>query len=261
MANPIARNRFHALHRITAARSIPAVRITCAVLACLTLGFGLAIGLGTPLAAADETAERPAAATPENEAPWRSLFDGKSLEGWRPTRFGGEGEAYVEDGKLMLDFGSPLTGVTYTGGALPTSNYEIRLEAQRLEGSDFFCGLTFPVGNSHCSLIVGGWGGSLVGLSSLDGKDASDNETGRNMPFRRGQWYRIRVQVAEHRIRAWIDDQPIIDQDTMGRKVSLRAEVQLSKPLGICSFETRAALRNLAIRSLADDRAAGRRGP
>ena len=77
----------------------------------------------------------------------------------------------------MLDFGSSMTGVTYQGKDLPRTDYEIRLEAQRIDGTDFFCGLTFPVHDAHLSLIVGGWGGSLVGLSSLDGKDASRNET------------------------------------------------------------------------------------
>ena len=37
-------------------------------------------------------------------------------------------------------------------------DYELRLEAKRVEGGDFFCGLTFPVGKEYCTLILGGWG-------------------------------------------------------------------------------------------------------
>jgi hypothetical protein len=67
--------------------------------------------------------------------------------------------------------GSNLTGVTGTG-EVPAGDYEIELQAMRLAGSDFFCGLMFPVQTDHCSLIVGGWGGALVGLSSLNFHDA-----------------------------------------------------------------------------------------
>lgn len=60
---------------------------------------------------------------------------------------------------------------------MPVMNYELSLEAMRVDGSDFFCGLTFPVGSNFCSFIVGGWGGGVVGLSSLNSEDASQNET------------------------------------------------------------------------------------
>ncbi len=64
----------------------------------------------------------------------------------------------------------------------------------------------FPVKKSHCSLVLGGWGGSLTGLSSLDGFDASENETTNVMDFKEGQWYKIRLRVTEKKIEAWIDD-------------------------------------------------------
>src|SRR5437899_2480510 len=80
---------------------------------------------------------------------WRSLFDGKSLTGWKNSEYGGHGDPAVEDGKLILPSGVALTGVTYTGGEVPNMNYEVAVEAQRVDGSDFFCALTFPVGDSH----------------------------------------------------------------------------------------------------------------
>ena len=56
-----------------------------------------------------------------------------------------------------------MTGVTWTG-SFPRSDYEIRFEAARLAGNDFFATVTFPVQNSFCSLVTGGWGGDIVGL-------------------------------------------------------------------------------------------------
>ena len=120
----------------------------------------------------------------------------------------------------------------------------------RVDGVDFFCALTFPVADSHCTLVVGGWAGSVVGLSSIDGRDASENETTRYMAFKDNQWYRIRVRVAKERIQAWIDDERVVDQAISGRRLDTRIEVELSKPLGVCAWETRAALRNIRIRRL-----------
>jgi hypothetical protein len=186
-----------------------------------------------------------------NSPQWRPLFDGKSLENWKVTQFGGQGEVRVEDGKLILEQGTSLTGVTYTGD-LPRTNYEVELHAQRVSGIDFFCGFTFPVGPSYCSFIVGGWAGGVVGLSSIDGRDASENETTRFMSFQTGRWYRIRVRVTDDVIRCWIDDESIVFQRIRDRRITTRAEVDLSQPLGFSTWETAAALKDIRIRKLSE---------
>jgi hypothetical protein len=177
----------------------------------------------------------------------RVLFDGRSLEGWQETPFGGNGECRVEDGVIVLEPGFPLTGITTTRDDLPTNHYEILIEARKTDGIDFFCGLTFPVNDTHCSLIVGGWAGSLVGLSSIDGHDAAHNETQRFMKFERNQWYSIQLRVQSDRIQAWIDKQLVVDQVITDRQLSVRNETLPSRPLGICSFETRAEIRRIEI--------------
>jgi hypothetical protein len=115
-------------------------------------------------------------------------------------------------------------------------------------GNDFFCGLTFPVGEEFCSLILGGWGGGLVGLSSIDGHDASENDTTRFMSFKRGQWYQVRVQVTDREIRAWIDGSRIVEVEREGHRFSVRSEVRLSKPFGVATWMTRARLRDVKVR-------------
>ncbi|MBK5299073.1 MAG: DUF1080 domain-containing protein [Vicinamibacteria bacterium] len=180
---------------------------------------------------------------------WTPLFDGATLGRWEQTSFGGEGPVGVRDGAIVLEMGDPLTGITWTGEALPAA-YEIALEAVRLAGSDFFCALTFPVGASHCSLILGGWGGTTVGLSSIDGLDASENETTREMRFEDKRWYRVRVAVTATHIRAWLDEQPIVDVAITSRKIGIRPEVDPSRPLGIASYRTRAGLRGIRLRAL-----------
>ncbi len=174
------------------------------------------------------------------------LFDGKTLAGWTCTAFGGEGDVEIENGELILRAGNPLTGITWTGD-YPKMNYEISLEAKRVDGSDFFCGLTFPVGEHPCTFIVGGWGGGVIGLSSLDGFDASENETTRYQEFENGRWHKIRVRVTPDKIEAWIDDKQMADVEAKGRRISIRPEVELSRPLGIASFSTTAALRDIKV--------------
>jgi len=175
------------------------------------------------------------------------IFNGRSLEGWEITNCGPQGPVYVSGGEMILGIGDGCTGVTYTR-SIPLMNYEITLEARRKEGNDFFCGLTFPAGNYFCTFIAGGWGGTTVGLSCIDGKDASENETTSNMNFEKGRWYNIKLVVTTDRIEAWIDEEKVVDCNTAGKKISIRPEVTLSKPMGIASWNTTAGLRNIRIR-------------
>lgn len=185
----------------------------------------------------------------QEKAGSESLFDGKTLGKWTSTNFGGEGEVRVEDGAITLDAGASLTGINYTGPVLKT-NYEISLDAQRIQGTDFFCGLTVPVGDSYASLIVGGWGGSLCGISSIDDKDAARNDTRTIRAFKSEKWYHIRFRIYADRLQAWIDNEKIVDVSIAGHKVSLRAEVLPSRPLGISAYQTSAALKNIQMRKL-----------
>jgi hypothetical protein len=143
--------------------------------------------------------------------------------------------------------GDGCSGITWKGD-FPKMNYEVKLEAKKVSGNDFFCGMTFPVGDSFCSLVVGGWGGPVVGLSSIDGLDASDNETRTLKKFEHDTWYTIHLKVSEVKIEGWIDGEQIVDFSYEGRKLSIRPEVDLSKPFGICSWVTTAALRNIQLK-------------
>jgi hypothetical protein len=145
--------------------------------------------------------------------------------------------------------GDGCTGITWPGN-FPVKDYEVSLDAKKISGNDFFCGLTFPVEDTYCSLIVGGWGGPVVGLSTIDGLDASENETSLLKKFEHDTWYRIRVKVTSGKIEAWIDDEQIINFPTEGRKIDIRPEVSLSKPFGVCSWITTAAIKNIMLKNL-----------
>jgi hypothetical protein len=186
----------------------------------------------------------------ESDAPaWRSLFDGKTLDGWKSINFGGEGEVVVENGSIVMRSGSSMTGVVYTG-QVPSTNYELELEGQRLQGVDFFATTTFPVGKDRCSFVTGGWGGTVVGLSTVDYYDASDNATSSFFDFKDKTWYRFRVRVSDAKIETWINDKQIVSQPRKGHKIGIRLECDLVKPLGVCTWDTTGAIRAVRIRDL-----------
>jgi hypothetical protein len=192
----------------------------------------------------------PGAQTPIAEPVWISLFDGQTLGRWASTSFGGEGRVEVEEGAIVLPMGSPMTGITWQGEPPARIDYEIELTAMRTLGNDFFCALTFPVHEDACTLVASGWGGAVVGLSSLDGEDASSNETTTFMSFRNDQWYRIRLRVEAHRVQAWVDDQSLIDVGITGKRLSVRPEVEPSRPLGIAAWNSEGRIRDIRWRPL-----------
>ncbi len=201
-----------------------------------------------PAATRPSTASRPAAI-----GSWISLFDGKSLENWKVLEegaFTGHAAVEVRDGTMLLKEGKPETGISYRGGDFPRDNYEVKLQAMRVNGSDFFCGMTFPVGTEPCTLIVGGWGGMVVGLSNVDGMSAAENQTTQGMEFENGRWYAIRLRVTSDRIQAWIDDRQMIDLERKGHAFSVWFEQEPVQPFGVSAWYTEAALKDIRVRRL-----------
>lgn len=156
---------------------------------------------------------------------------------------------FAVDDVLVLEKGGDMTGIRWHGD-LPEGSYEISLEAMRLAGSDFFCGLTVPYEDSAFSLIVGGWGGTCVGISNLNWLDAYNNETAHFKNFNDHEWYAIRLRVDGDHIEAWIDGEKLVDVEVDGRDVDIRWEMMEVKPLGIATWRTASAIRNFRISAL-----------
>ena len=184
------------------------------------------------------------------EPEWVPLFDGKELGKWKATDFAGHADVSIKDGEILLPQGGDMTGINLEA-APAKMGYEVEMMAKRVEGDDFFCGLTFPVGDKCVSLIVGGWGGSVVGISNVNGENASENETTQYRNFKKGVWYRIRVRVTKEKIQAWIDKDLIVDLETEGKSLDMRiGEIESSKPFGIATWRTAGALKDLRWRKL-----------
>lgn len=180
---------------------------------------------------------------------WRDLFDGKTLKGWKAPKFGGEGQVKVENGCIVMERGDPMTGIAWEG-EFPKTNYEVEYVAKRTDGIDFFATVTFPVGDSFCSFVTGGWGGSVIGLSSINFNDASDNETTQFMVFKDHQWYKFRVRVTKAKIEVWVDDKKVVDFVIGNNKISIRYEVDLCRPFGFSSWCSTGVIKSIRMREL-----------
>jgi len=180
----------------------------------------------------------------------KDLF--QRFENWQVVdkyMFRDHGQVVQEEGEFRLSRGDPGTGIRFRRSVL-RDNYQVTFAAKRLEGKDFFCGLTFPVGSEHCTLILGGWGGSVVGLSNVDGEPAVENETAKIFSFKSDQWYRIRLRVEPERIRVWIDERDVIQLGRKGRRFSVWWEQEPLQPLGISTWETAGVIRKFDQRSI-----------
>lgn len=179
------------------------------------------------------------------------LFDGKSLDDWEMVDIGASGYVELDEDKglMLIRQGDSLSGAIYKKTAgLPLDRYEITLEAMRQAGVDFFCGLTFPIGTVEtcATLLLGGWGGSVTGISSIDGMDASNNATGTYQRYEDDKWYKVKLRVTPENLSAWVDDKQVVDIDIAGRKVGLKpGPIESYAPLALSTFNTAAAIRKV----------------
>jgi hypothetical protein len=181
------------------------------------------------------------------------LLNGKDLSGWQIVDdhdFRRHGAVEIRDGAVLLDEGDPLTGIRYEGKELRRNNYELTWEARRTGGFDFFCGVTFPINKSYCTLILGGWGGGVTGLSNVDGYAANENMTTDYQEFKQNIWYTVRLRVTDRTIQAFVNDQQIVDLDKEDHKFSIWWEQEPLRPLGIATWRTSGAVRDLRIRPI-----------
>jgi hypothetical protein len=178
-------------------------------------------------------------------------MDGNTLTGWEIMRYGGEGEPYVKNGVLTLPMATSgmSTGVCWVGSSLPVNNYVFYYEARRVEGNDIFAGLSFPYGDTFATLIFGGWAGIVSGLSCIDGRDASQNETTKHVYFKDNQWYPVQLRVTPDSIRASVDTVKVVDIATAGKRIHLRSGT-LASSFTLTSYLTTGEIRNIRIKKI-----------
>lgn len=203
---------------------------------------------GPATAPAPQSAPAPAPVAKGDEG--KSLFDGKTLTGWKSVEFGGEGAVKVENGEIRMAEGATLSGIQWTGEAPPRTNYELSLEAMKVDGTDFFLGIVFPVQKEYCSFVAGGWGGGVTGLSSVDHMNASENETATDQTYDKGKWYTFRLRVTPAKIEVWWNAKQVVNLELANRQISAHPAVEAAIPLGLTNYQTSSAFRNIRLKKL-----------
>jgi hypothetical protein len=201
-----------------------------------------------------EAGAAPKAAEPKAGAGKTALFNGKDLTGWGIVDTGDfklHGKVYVQDGAVMLERGNSMTGIRWEG-EFPKADYEVNLDGMRVAGGDFFCGMTFPIGEpkgdeGYATLICGGWGGMVVGLSNVDDYNASENQTTTGKDFQSNRWYHVRLRVTKPRIEVWIDTEKVVSLERGKHKFAVWPEQQPIRPFGIATWETGGAVKNITL--------------
>jgi len=180
---------------------------------------------------------------------WTSLFDGQTLKGWKVSEVGGAASVAVRDGAIQMGMGQTTTGVTCTA-EVPREDYEVSLEMMRADGDDFPCALTFPVGKDQLTFVIAGWGGSVTGVSCVDGFDAANNPFSRYVEIVNKRWYAVRVCVTRDSVECWLDGKRLIDLARSEHKFSIRMEVEEFVPLGVSTWLTHGSVRKIKLRKL-----------
>lgn len=175
---------------------------------------------------------------------------------WSAAKIEQQGAFSITSSLIRLEPGSPMTGAVYSAwdrAGLPRNNYEVVYEARRIEGTDFFAALTFPVEDTWLTFVPGGWSGATTGLSNIDGQSAIDNQTGSAQRYDQGAWYRFRLEIKSEHIKVWMDDRLIVNLSPAGRSLELRAgDIERCKPFGIASFGTAGEVRLVQVTALSE---------
>jgi len=182
---------------------------------------------------------------------WLSLFDGKTLTGWKILQYGGNGKPTVKNGSMILPRATEgtMTGVCWVGYPLPDINYIVTYEARRVAGGDIFAALTFPYGDTAASLIFGGWHGIVNGLSSINGYDASENETTQYFSYNNDYWYTVVLRVTTDSIRATVGKEKVVDIATAGKDIHVR-DASLDTGFTLWNYCSTGEIRNLRIKKI-----------
>jgi predicted Ser/Thr protein kinase len=191
----------------------------------------------------------PSGSHPTTPSNWQSMFDGRTLNGWHVVQGGcctDHGDVTARDGSIVLAAGTQSTSMVWAG-EFPRTNYEVGLEAMRIDGNSTFCHVAFPVGASYCFLVVGA-DGDTVALDRVDGQGYSENQTRSRLAFERRRWYRVRLRVTDTEVTVWVDEGRAIQVRPADHVLTLPPAWSRLRPFGLGTWQTTGAIRGIALR-------------
>ena len=149
------------------------------------------------------------------EPRWISLFDGKSLDGWKES--GGKGSFYVEDGKIVAN-GKPMGHLFYVGKMENASfkNFEFKAEVMTTPGSN--SGIYF-----HSKYQEEGW--PKAGFESQVNATHGDRR-------KTGGLYGVKdvMDVAPHKDNEWFEYHIIVKGESVAIKIKGKTTTEWMQP-------------------------------
>lgn len=190
------------------------------------------------------------AAEPGDEG-WNSIFDGKSMTGWRASENKDSWKVY--DGALVCN--GPRSHLFYVGDEKPFVNFEFQCEVLTTPGSN--AGIYF-----HTTYQETGWprfgyecqvnishkdpikSGSLYGVVPVSKPPAVDN-----------QWYTTYIKVNGRQILVKINDQVVVDYTEPENKQPFSKDFERRLGSGTFAFQahdpdSRVSFRNVKVKRL-----------
>jgi len=171
-----------------------------------------AVGLATPLFAADATMPAPA----EKSAGWRTLFDGVTLDGWRSLKSDKPGTGWRVEGGALVTVGKAGDLVTID----EFGDFELSLEWKISPGGN--SGVIYRVGLAENATFRTG-----PEYQVLDNQKAEDNKLPSHLagslydlvappkdvtkPV--GEWNAARIVVRGWHVEHWLNGEKVVDAD------------------------------------------------
>lgn len=173
---------------------------------------------------------------------WGQLIWNRSFE--QPT---GKGNGdWARRGNEIRQTGTGAD-VVKTFGKPGWSHYEITLDAKKLSGNEGFLILFYARNATHfCWLNLGGWGNSQDGIQQARGqRNPLALVMQPTIHVKEGHWYHIRLRCDGPEIQSWVDGKKCVNY-------RIQSPSAFKGKIGIGTWQTQAAFKNITVRSLKD---------
>jgi serine/threonine protein kinase len=186
---------------------------------------------------------------PPDPEGWVSLFDGKTLKGWRIPgggHFLGDvaSRVSVADGAITIGAANEATGIVCTQD-VPRMDYDLSFDVMCTKGGDLAASPIFPVGAAFTMLSIKTGRGLGLGF---------DQASVRKPAFEphaiaSNRWHSVQLKVRRDRLTIWLDGRAVLDTPTGGVKFGHWAGYDPAHPVGFVTvYSTEARLRNIRLR-------------
>ena len=163
----------------------------------------LAVAIAASLYAAEE----------KSKAEWRSLFDGKSLDGWE--KHGGKAEYRVEEGTIV-GHSVPNSPNTFLCTKQRFSDFELRFEVKVDKALNSGVQIRSNIKENDRVFgpqveIEAGPGESGYIYGEATGRGWLSQDRSKKAPFKNDGWNQYRVLAKGTNVKTWVNDEPIAD--------------------------------------------------